>query len=146
MAPRHAAAVTPTTTDQRRDTAREDGAIGAMSSMHVSDGMANHAAMSAHMAWSDARPATDTDSERAATNVGREWDYRSYISKPVTIEALEATLAELFAAKPATATTAGASAAPQAPGVNGAAAPLAAHSRPLTHAEAPARSGIHGQK
>ena len=65
MAPRHAAAVTPSTTDQRRDTAREDGAIGAMSSMHMSDGMANHATMSAHMVWSDTRPATDADRERA---------------------------------------------------------------------------------
>ena len=57
---------TPTTTDQRSDTARQDAAIGAMSSMHMSDGMAGHAAMSAHMAWSDTRPATDADRERAA--------------------------------------------------------------------------------
>lgn len=66
MAPPHAAAVTPTTTDRRSDTAREDAAIGAMSSMHMSDGMAGHAAMSAHMAWSDTRPPTDADRERAA--------------------------------------------------------------------------------
>jgi hypothetical protein len=64
-APRHATAVTPTTTDRQSDTAREDGAIGAMSSMHMSDGMTGHSAMSAHMAWSDARPATDADRERA---------------------------------------------------------------------------------
>lgn len=66
MAPPHAGAVTPATTDRRSDTAREDAAIGAMSSMHMSDGMAGHAAMSAHMAWSDTRPPTDADRERAA--------------------------------------------------------------------------------
>jgi hypothetical protein len=65
MASPHAAPVTPTTTDQRDDAARQDAAIGAMSSMHMSD-MAGHGAMSAHMAWSDTRPANDADRERAA--------------------------------------------------------------------------------
>ncbi len=68
----------------------------------------------------------------------------SYISKPVTMAALEATLAELFAAKPATATAAHASAAPQTPGVDGAAAPL--QSPPVPRSVEPATSGDHGQK
>ena len=63
MAAPHAAT---TTTDQSTDAARQDAAIGAMSSMHMSEGMAGHSAMSAHMAWSDTRPATDADRERAA--------------------------------------------------------------------------------
>ena len=77
-APRHTAAVTPTTTDRRSDIAREDGAIGAMSSMHMSDGMAGHTAMSAHMAWSDTRPATDAERERAGEIVK---NLRSALSK-----------------------------------------------------------------
>ena len=68
----------------------------------------------------------------------------SYISKPVTMAALETTLAELFAAKPATATTADASAAPPTSGVEGAAAPL--QSPPLPQAQEPATSGDHGHK
>jgi hypothetical protein len=70
----------------------------------------------------------------------------SYISKPVTMEALEATLAEPFAAKTATETTADASAAPQTPVVDGAVTPLTAQSPPVTQSEAPATSGVHGQK
>jgi hypothetical protein len=63
----HAALTTQATTiDQRGDAATQDAAIDAMSSEHVSDQMAGHAAMSAHMAWSDSRPATDADRERAA--------------------------------------------------------------------------------
>jgi hypothetical protein len=62
MASQHAAGVTP---DQSGDTARQDAAIDAMSSMHMSDGMAGHSAMSEHMAWSDTRLATDADRERA---------------------------------------------------------------------------------
>ncbi len=58
----------------------------------------------------------------------------SYISKPVTMAALEATLAELFAVKPATETTADASAAQPTPGVEGAAAPL--QSPPLPQVQA----------
>src|SRR5947207_288634 len=77
-APRHTAAVTPTTTDRRSDIARENGAIGAMSSMHMSDGMAGHAAMSAHMAWSDTRPATNAERERAREIVK---NLRSALSK-----------------------------------------------------------------
>src|SRR5260370_37597866 len=59
MAPRHAAAVTPTTTDQRSGTARGGGAIGAMSAMHMAGGMANHAAKLADIAWRDTTRATD---------------------------------------------------------------------------------------
>ena len=65
MASQHAASVTPSTSDQSGDAARQGAAIDAMSSMHMSDGMAGHSAMSAHMAWSDTRPATDADRERA---------------------------------------------------------------------------------
>ncbi len=65
MAAPHAASVTPSTSDQSGDAARQDAAIDAMSSMHMSDGMAGHSAMSEHMAWSDTRPATDADRERA---------------------------------------------------------------------------------
>jgi hypothetical protein len=54
------------TMDQRGDAATQDAAIDAMSSMHMSDDMAGPAAMSAHMAWSDSRPATDADRARAA--------------------------------------------------------------------------------
>lgn len=54
------------TKDQRGDAATQDAAIDAMSSMHMSDDMAGHAAMSAHMAWSDSRPANDADRARAA--------------------------------------------------------------------------------
>ncbi len=68
----------------------------------------------------------------------------SYISKPVTMAALEATLAELFAVKPATETTSDASAAPPTPGVEGAAAPL--QSPPLPQAQEPATSCDHGHK
>jgi len=70
----------------------------------------------------------------------------SYISKPVTMAALEATLAELFAAKPAAATAADASAAPPTPGVDGAAAPLGAQSPPVPQSVEPGTSGVHGQK
>ena len=65
MAAPHAASVTPSTSDQSGDAARQGAAIDAMSSMHMADGMAGHSAMSAHMAWSDTRPATDADRERA---------------------------------------------------------------------------------
>jgi hypothetical protein len=57
----HASAIN---TDQNGDTARQDAAIGAMSSEHMD--MSAHSAMAAHMAWSDTRPATDADRERAA--------------------------------------------------------------------------------
>ena len=65
MAPSHAAPVTPATINQRGDAATEDGAIDAMSSMHMSEQMTGHGGMAAHMAWSDARPATAADRERA---------------------------------------------------------------------------------
>jgi hypothetical protein len=56
----------PPVMDQHVDVASQDAAVDAMSSERMSEHMAGHAAMSAHMAWSDARPATGTDSERAA--------------------------------------------------------------------------------
>jgi hypothetical protein len=56
----------PTVIDRRGDAATEEGAVGAMSSMHMSGHMAGHGAMAAHMAWSETRPATDADRERAA--------------------------------------------------------------------------------
>jgi two-component system, sensor histidine kinase and response regulator len=70
----------------------------------------------------------------------------SYISKPVTQAVLEATLAELFAAKPAPATTADAAPAPQKLGVDDPVAPLAAQSRPDPQPGEPATSGVHRQK
>jgi hypothetical protein len=66
MAAPQAASVTPTITDQHDDAATQNAAIGAMSSMHMSKHMAGHGAMAAHMAWSDTRPATEVDRERAA--------------------------------------------------------------------------------
>jgi hypothetical protein len=62
----HAAATAPTKTNQTGDAATQGAAIDAMSSMHMSEDTPGHAAMSAHMAWSDPRPATDGDRERAA--------------------------------------------------------------------------------
>jgi hypothetical protein len=62
----HAAPITPTTIDQRGDAATQDAAIDAMSSMHMSEHLAGHGAMTTHMAWSDTRPATEADRERAA--------------------------------------------------------------------------------
>ena len=56
----------PRVMDQHGDVATQDAVVDAMASEHMSEHMAGQAAMSAHMAWSDARPATDTDSERAA--------------------------------------------------------------------------------
>jgi two-component system sensor histidine kinase/response regulator len=70
----------------------------------------------------------------------------SYISKPVTQGALEATLAALFAATPHTEKTADASAAPPTPGVDGAPAPPAPQSVLVPQAAAPATSGVHRQK
>ncbi|MGZ3620805.1 MAG: hypothetical protein ACXVAA_09905, partial [Candidatus Binataceae bacterium] len=67
MAASHASA---TRTDQNGDAAGQDAAMGAMSSeqMDMSEhmNMSGHSAMAAHMAWSDMRPATDADRERAA--------------------------------------------------------------------------------
>jgi hypothetical protein len=74
MAASHASATrTETRTDQNGGAAGQDAAMGAMSSeqmdmsehMNMSD-MSDHSAMAAHMAWSDMRPATDADRERAA--------------------------------------------------------------------------------
>ena len=56
----------PRVMDQHGDVATQDAVVDAMAPEHMSEHMAGQAAMSAHMAWSDARPATDTDSERAA--------------------------------------------------------------------------------
>jgi hypothetical protein len=56
----------PPVMGQQGDVATQDAAVDAMSSAHMSEHMSGHAAMSAHMAWSDARAATGTDSERAA--------------------------------------------------------------------------------
>jgi hypothetical protein len=55
-------------TDQNGGGAGQNAAIGAMSSMDMSEhmNMSGHSAMAAHMAWSDTRPATDADRERAA--------------------------------------------------------------------------------
>jgi hypothetical protein len=56
----------PTTAmHQSGDTATSEAAIDAMSSEQMSN-MAGHDAMAAHMAWSDTRPATEADRERAA--------------------------------------------------------------------------------
>ena len=61
---------TKTRTDQNGGAAGQDAAMGAMSSeqMDMSEhmNMSGHSAMAAHMAWSDMRPATDADRERAA--------------------------------------------------------------------------------
>jgi hypothetical protein len=56
----------PPVMDRHGDIATQYAAVDAMSSERMSEHTAGHAAMSAHMAWSDARPATGTDSERAA--------------------------------------------------------------------------------
>jgi hypothetical protein len=66
IAAAHAAQITM---DQRGDAATQDAAIDAMSSIHMSEDMAADAAMAAHMAWSDARPATSADRKRAAAIV-----------------------------------------------------------------------------
>jgi hypothetical protein len=71
MAASHASATrTETRTDQNGGAAGQDAAMGAMSSeqMDMSEhmNMSGHSAMAAHMAWSDMRPATDADRERAA--------------------------------------------------------------------------------
>jgi hypothetical protein len=66
IAPQHAASAVSSTTDQRAAAAAEDGAIDAMSSMHMSGQMAGHEAMAPHMAWSDVRPTTAADRERGA--------------------------------------------------------------------------------
>ena len=65
-AAQHTAPASPTAMGQRGDAATQDAAIDAMSSMHMSEHMAGHGAMAAHMAWSDTRPATEADRERAA--------------------------------------------------------------------------------
>jgi hypothetical protein len=52
--------------DHHGDVATQDAAVDSMSSEHMSEHMDGHASMSAHMAWTDARAATGTDSERAA--------------------------------------------------------------------------------
>jgi hypothetical protein len=65
VVPPHAASVGTTTTDQRVNAVPQDAAIDAMSSMRMSEGMSGHSAMSAHMAWSETRPATDADRKRA---------------------------------------------------------------------------------
>ncbi len=70
----------------------------------------------------------------------------SYISKPVTMKALEATLAELFAAKPATESSADASSAPQTPGVQVTVTALGAKSQSLAPAEVSVTSGLDRQK
>ncbi len=73
----------PSATDQHGDAARQDAAVEAMSSEHMAAQMDGHAAMSAHMAWSDMRPATAADREHAAqivktlqTALARYKDYR----------------------------------------------------------------------
>ncbi len=72
----------PITLDQRKEAAAQDAAIDAMSSEHMSGPMAGHAAMAAHMAWSDTRPVSDADRQRAAeivktlqTSLARYKDY-----------------------------------------------------------------------
>ena len=66
MAASHAATIKT----YQNGAADQDAAIGAMSSenMDMSEhmNMSGHSAMAAHMAWSDTRPATDADRERAA--------------------------------------------------------------------------------
>lgn len=53
-------------TDQHADAASQNAVMGAMSSEHMAEEMGGHSAMSEHMAWSDTRPATAADRERAA--------------------------------------------------------------------------------
>lgn len=60
-----AAQAAPITINQRGDTATSEAATDAMSSEHMSEHMVGHDAMAAHMAWSDTRPATEADRERA---------------------------------------------------------------------------------
>ena len=74
-APHASATGTQARTDQNGGAAGQAAAMGAMSSEAMSSNqtdlsdpmnMSAHSAMAAHMAWSDMRPATDTDRERAA--------------------------------------------------------------------------------
>jgi len=81
MAASHASATSAeTAADQNGGAAGQAAAMGAMSSRAMSSdemssdhmdmsehmNMSGHSAMAAHMAWSDMRPATDADRERAA--------------------------------------------------------------------------------
>lgn len=78
-----AAQTAPGAMNQRGDTATSEAAIDAISSEHMSGNMAGHDAMATHMAWSDTRPATEADRERAAeivktlqTALAKYKDYR----------------------------------------------------------------------
>ena len=66
MPPSHAAIAIPSSTGQNSDASSQNAAVGAMASEQMTQHMAGHGAMAAHMAWSDTRPATAADRERAA--------------------------------------------------------------------------------